>query len=127
MLFNGYFGVNGEKLHTVKQIKQQFGVSDSAHKAKSIATKLVESGEYTQDEIEEIINSRREKSKQNYLELYSNWYNSYYGLNGYSRKSVSMLAYEFDYSISGIMAGIKRYKNYLQSLSEKEQEENQPI
>ena len=112
-LFNEYYGINGEKIHTGVQIDQKYGYAGIKGKVVSAANKFVESGKYTQEQIDEIKQSRKGKVKQKHLDSYEYWYNSYYGLNGYEKKSAARLAFEFDYTISGIMSGIKNFKDYL--------------
>lgn len=126
-IFNDYYGQNGATKLSIPEIQQKYGFSakSAAIPIGSICQKLINEGVYSAEDIEKI---RQEQKELRDIQRKANWdkhaelYFSYYGINGYPRKSKIELYHDLRLSVNTITGYIHDYKRYLNSLSPEERE-----
>lgn len=117
-IFNDYYGQNGATQLSVAEIQQKYGLSSKTNSIpiSNICKKLIEEGIYSEEDIAQIRNSKKEP-KSTSLDKHAELYFAYYGLNGYSRKSKVELFHDYNLTVNTINNYIQMYKNHLSTLS----------
>lgn len=123
-IFNVYYGINGYKIQERHEICSKYGISNNTLSdiLSRFATELIDNDQFSQEQLEQIKQSRVSRKKQQTLDKYAQAYFSYYAENGYTQKSRVQLANEFHVTLSAIDIWLKEYKKYLNSLSPSERE-----
>ena len=127
-IFDKYYGLNGEKILPMNEILQQLGL-----KRENLARTylydykqlLIEKGEYTQEQLDEMTETRRVILRDDRLKQYEYEYNSYYGLNGYEKKTPAQLGAEANCSYHTIYRHVEVYKKHLNAVNSRVEEKEQ--
>ena len=123
-IFNDYYGLNGSKIHESSEIKLKYGLSQNVFSNILSITKaqLISEGKYTQEQINELKQSREDRKNKLSLNKHADAYFSHYGLHGYTQKSRLQLSAEYNVALSTIDLWLRQYKQHLASLSPAERE-----
>ena len=121
-MFNDFFGINNRAFLSLTQLQKKYRIlGDSTTPVSYILEKtadaLVQNGTYTQQQMDEIRQSRQTRINLERLNSYAPLYFSYKGENGYSRKTQDELASANKLTQGGVGIMIQKYKAYLDSLS----------
>lgn len=116
-IFDAYYGLNGYTVHTPEEIIELFKLNINNNscscRVAEIKKHMIEVGEYTSEEIEKMDNERNKILEKIRMERYAYLYYSFYGLNGYEKKTQIILSKETGLSRGNIPYYIKQYKQYL--------------
>lgn len=126
-IFDAYYGLNGYKIHTRKDILNLIGTNLAMATVTSIIErirdKMIASGEITSEQLKILEENRNFRLEKERMEKYSYLYYSYYGLNGYEKKSLLALSKEFNAGHTTIRKQVNQYEEYLQRQKDKEKGE----
>ena len=123
-IFDAYFGLNGNKIHTSSEIIDLFELKITKHyfssRIYSIRQEMVRKGVVTPEELENLEIKRKEFLYKQRMDKFSYLYNSFYGINGCEKKSQLELAEETGIYYQNIGDYIREYEEYLKSQGSEE-------
>lgn len=127
-IFDKYYGLNGEEILPMDKILSQLKINSeniARHYLSDYKLELIEQGVYTAEQLEQMTKERRVILRNARLKQYEYEYNSYYGLNGYEKKTPAQLGAEANCSFNTIYMHIEVYKKHLNAVKSRGEEKEQ--
>ena len=125
-IFNQYYGLNKTPILSLNDLSIKYNLSKYriSNMLSEITSQYISTGKCSQQDVKKLKEQRQKKlveqkafKKNEKLKQYAYLYFSYYGINGFEKKSQIVLAKEFDVTRQQISQNIKIFEKHLKTLS----------